>query len=61
MKLRTAWVSGAENADWPRYVSSEAIPLEPPQQPHLKPQLRLRSVPTASVPALGWRFLRHDA
>ena len=35
------------------------MPLEPPQQPQLKPKLRLMSVPTAVDPALGWRFLRH--
>ena len=36
------------------------MPDEPPQQPQLKPQLRLRSVPTAVDPAFGWRFLRHE-
>jgi hypothetical protein len=36
------------------------VPEDPPQHPHWKSQLRLRSVPTALDPALGWRFLRHD-
>ena len=34
-KLRSRWVSGAENADAPRYVSLlGACRDEPPQQPH---------------------------
>ena len=32
-KSRIARVSGAENADGPRYVSDEVLPDEPPQQP----------------------------
>jgi hypothetical protein len=34
-KLRSAWVSGAEKADGPRYVSDEVLPDDPPQQPQL--------------------------
>ena len=45
-KSRTRCVSGAENAEAPRYVSDEKAPDEPPQQAHWKAQLRLRSVPT---------------
>src|SRR3954453_7508395 len=59
-KSRTRCVSGAENADGPRYVSDDVVPDEPPQQPHCQLQLRLRSVPTADEPAFGCRFLRHD-
>jgi hypothetical protein len=36
------------------------LPDEPPQQPQLYDQFRLRSVPIALLPLLGWRFLRHD-
>jgi hypothetical protein len=33
-KLRSRWVSGAENDDGPRYVSLLVVPEDPPQQPH---------------------------
>jgi hypothetical protein len=34
-KSRSRWVSGAEKADGPRYVSELVVPDEPPQQPQL--------------------------
>ncbi len=59
-KSRTRMVSGAENGAAPRKTSEPADPLEPRQQPQRNDQLRFRSVPISFVPALGWRFLRHD-
>src|SRR6478672_4628982 len=41
----TAWVSSSEPPVGPRYVWSQAMVLDPPQQPHLKGKLRLLSVP----------------
>src|SRR5215210_3507459 len=60
-KSRTTRVSGADHAAAPRKSSLPADVLDPLQQPHCQPQLRLRSVPTFGDPALGWRFLRQDA
>jgi hypothetical protein len=58
-KSATWPASGADNGAVPRYVSLDGLPDDPPQQPHLYDQLRLRSVPTAVLPLLGCRFLRH--
>src|SRR3954469_20695320 len=58
-KSRTLRVSGAEKADGPVYVIAAGFLLVRPSAiPHSYPKLRLRSVPIAVVPGVGWRFLR---